>query len=378
MQSEEKKVEYIELIYDLIFVYFIGRNNELLHHVEGGFIHIGTYLNFLLGILIILQIWYLSTLYINRYGDHSARSFIGLFINMFLIYYMATGTRLDWSDYYVRYNLAWGLILLNLTVQYLFQYFKSRKMRPWEIPYLKRHMLYLLIQAAIVFASIPLYGVFQFPLSWVSLLAGFVFSLLTRNVDAILPVNFEHLSERVMLFVVFTFGEMIISISAYFEEAFTFRTFFFSFMIFLIVAGLFVSYGFLYDHIIDRQMNTTGTAYMLLHVFLLLALCNLTAAFVYMRDPDVADIPKNILLVASFLGYFFFLLMLGKFAKEGEHLHRETVLGMILLPVCFVIVMIFGYKNAFLSMIASALFVYACHLLLVYNHRKGKQDLHET
>lgn len=38
LQKEEKKVEYLELIYDLIFVYIIGRNNSLLHAAEGGFI----------------------------------------------------------------------------------------------------------------------------------------------------------------------------------------------------------------------------------------------------------------------------------------------------------------------------------------------------
>ncbi len=33
-QRDEKKVEYLELIYDLIFVYLIGRNNSLLHYIE--------------------------------------------------------------------------------------------------------------------------------------------------------------------------------------------------------------------------------------------------------------------------------------------------------------------------------------------------------
>ena len=37
-KSDEKKVEYIELIYDLIFVYVIGRNNLLLHDFAGGFV----------------------------------------------------------------------------------------------------------------------------------------------------------------------------------------------------------------------------------------------------------------------------------------------------------------------------------------------------
>ena len=36
-QSKEKKVEYLELVYDLIFVYIIGRNNSLLQQTENGF-----------------------------------------------------------------------------------------------------------------------------------------------------------------------------------------------------------------------------------------------------------------------------------------------------------------------------------------------------
>ena len=42
--KEEKKVEYIELIYDLIFVYLIGRNNSLLHAIQDGFIQPGAFL----------------------------------------------------------------------------------------------------------------------------------------------------------------------------------------------------------------------------------------------------------------------------------------------------------------------------------------------
>ena len=36
LQPKEKKVEYVELIYDLIFVYVVGRNNALLHIFENG------------------------------------------------------------------------------------------------------------------------------------------------------------------------------------------------------------------------------------------------------------------------------------------------------------------------------------------------------
>lgn len=370
LQTDDKKVEYIELIYDLVFVYFLGRNNELLQHVEGGFFSGGTYVSFLLGIIVILQIWYFSTLYINRYGDNSVWNTIGLFINMYLIYYMAEGTRPDWGDYYFRYNIAWALILINIAVQYLFRMKKAKAERPWEIPFIKRHVILLLIQAAIILISIPFYGLLNFPLSWVSIIAGFLFILFSRNVDAILPVNFEHLTERVMLFVVFTFGEMIISIGVYFAGAFNFSTFYYSFMALLIVAGLFLSYGFLYNHIIDRNMITTGSAYMLLHVLLLVALNNITAALNYMTNVEVASVPKNILLVASFLVYFLFLLLIGTFSREGERLTGKTMLLLCLITAAYLIVMLFFFNNGYISIAASVLFIFSLHLLLVRNHKK--------
>ena len=106
LKSDEKKVEYIELIYDLIFVYIIGRNNSLLEHISGGFIDPSAFLTYLLCTLITIQIWYLSILFINRYGDNGISEHIGLFINMFLLYYMADATRTHWETHFYRYNIA--------------------------------------------------------------------------------------------------------------------------------------------------------------------------------------------------------------------------------------------------------------------------------
>ena len=63
--KEEKKVEYIELIYDLIFVYLIGRNNSLLHSIQDGFIQPKAFLTYILSTLIVLHVWYFSMLFIN-------------------------------------------------------------------------------------------------------------------------------------------------------------------------------------------------------------------------------------------------------------------------------------------------------------------------
>ena len=117
--KSEKKVEYIELIYDLIFVYLVSQNGQLLHNIEDGFITTGAYLTYLASSVVILQIWYFSSLLINRYGSGTLREHLGLFVNMYLLYFMADGIRVDWGPTYLRYNLAWALILINLAVQYL-------------------------------------------------------------------------------------------------------------------------------------------------------------------------------------------------------------------------------------------------------------------
>ena len=64
----------MELIYDLIFVYVIGRNNLLLHHFADGFVSTPAFLAYALSTLAVIQIWNYTTYYINVYGRHSVRN----------------------------------------------------------------------------------------------------------------------------------------------------------------------------------------------------------------------------------------------------------------------------------------------------------------
>ena len=365
LHSGEKKVEYIELIYDLIFVYLVGRNNALLHTIDNGFFTASTYATYVVATLVILQVWYFSTLFINRYGTNGVADHVFLFINMYLLYYLADGTRLE-GGYYVRYNVAWGLILLNLAAQYFLKLRRSGGMMPWEDRHIKYHMRLLLLQSALVFASIPLYNRTHIAFSWVTLAVGFVAAALTARTDALMPVNFEHLTERVMLYIVFTFGEMVVAIAEYVEGGFGVNTVYFSLVAFLIVGGLFLSYGVLYNHVIDRERSATGTAYLYIHIILVLALNNITVALEFMREPEVADTAKNIFLVASFLAYYIFLFFIGFFAREGYRAGAGYFAKLAALSAAFALVMALCYRNSWLSIAASALYVYTMFGMIVW------------
>ena len=363
-KGAEKKVEYLELIYDLIFVYIIGRSNSMLHAVENGFVGAETFLTYILSTLVILQVWYYTTLFINRYGVNGLQEHLCIFVNMYLLYYMADGTRVYWQDYYVRYNVAWGLILVNLAVQYLLKMRRSSGLAPWETDHMRYNMRLLLIQAAVVFATIPIYLVTHIPLGTAAMVFGILAALLTGRTGRLMTVGFPHLTERVMLYVVFTFGEMIIAVAGYFTGGFTLNSVYFSLMGFLIVVGLFSTYEYFYDHVIDRELTTTGTGYMMIHIFLIVALNNVTTVLEFMREPAVAEIPKHVFLVASIIGYFLFLFLLEKYAKVRARCGKQFMVRLLLLSIMFAGLMVVTYRRPAISIAVSVAYIFGVYGLL--------------
>ena len=286
MPKEEKKVEYLELIYDLIFVYIIGRNNSLLHNVENGFVSGPAFLAYVLCSLAIIQIWNFSTFYINMYGRNKLRDHVALFLNMYLLYYIGEGTRVHWQSFQNQYHIAWALILLNIGTQYAIELRNHRGEAEAE-RVIRRMMAVLFGEALLVLLCVPVFNRIGLALAGIPILYGIGMTWRFADDARADLVDFTHLSERAMLYVVFTFGEMIIAIAGYFEGAFSPSSAYFSTLCFLIVVGLFLCYGTLYDRILDREMRTNGMHYMMIHLFLIFAMNNITTSLEFMRNEEV-------------------------------------------------------------------------------------------
>jgi low temperature requirement protein LtrA len=370
LEPKEKKVEYVELIYDLIFAYIIGRNNSLLHDFENGFVAFGAFMAYVLTTLAVIQIWNYSTYYINVYGRHGVREHVFLFINMFLLYFVGEGTRTDWQGYHTQYHIAWALILVNIGAQYLIELHYQRK-RGEAFSQSLRMAMILLIEAAIVLSDIVLFRMTG--TTWLSLAAilfgmGAVMLFGQRKSGSL--VDFPHLSERAMLYVVFTFGEMIIGISSYFEGDFSLRSTYFALMAFLIVVGLFLSYGIFYDHIIDREKQTNGLSYMLSHIFIIFAMNNITNGLEFMQEEEIRLVPKLLFLIGSFVLFFGFLFALGsRHAKAHCRSYPRLCGKAALIGAVFLLLMILLRTQMLLNIALSAVFVFALFSMI---YRYGK------
>lgn len=375
LKKEEKKVEYLELIYDLIFVYVIGRNNTLLHNVSNGFVEMNMFAAYLLCSLTVIQIWSFSTYYINMHGRNGLREHVFILINMFLLYFLGEGTRADWQQLLLQYVLAWALILINIGTQYILE-LRNRKNDPMIFRQTRRMLIVLFGEAAIVLCILPVYHATGVNLAPAAILYGIVGTMVHGKNAKVRLVDFTHLSERIMLYVVFTFGEMIIALSGYFEGELTVNSVYFALMSFLIVVGLFLSYGTVYDHLIDREMSTPGLIYMLLHIILIFALSLITASLEFMRNDEINLLPKMILLILSVLMFYLPLFFTLRYGKSRCRPTARFILLMTGIAVSFVLLMLLFREYMHINIALTVLYVFGVFFIL-YRFGKAKETPQE-
>ena len=208
LEKKEKKVEYLELIYDLIFVYIIGRNNSLLHPTESGFVEWNGFFAYILCTLAVIQIWNYTTYYINIYGRNGVREHVFIFSNMFLLFFVAEGTRTHWDAFHTQYHIAWALILANIGLQYVIE-LRNHQADVWNRDIIRRMAATLFAEAAIALSASFVAPAAVAPLSFAAIFAGMILTATSRSKSPGGVIDFMHLTERAMLYVVFTFGEMM-------------------------------------------------------------------------------------------------------------------------------------------------------------------------
>ncbi len=161
---------------------------------------------------------------------------------MYLMYFIGESTRQDWHGYQDQYHIAWGLILINIGVQYWIE-LRNHKADVWNRDMIKKMICTLFVEAAIVLVSAFMPPTWSVVASYVAILAGILMTVIGRTRSGGQAIDFNHVTERAMLYVVFTFGEMIIVLADYFnlEGGFNPRVIYFSLMAFIVVVGLFLS-----------------------------------------------------------------------------------------------------------------------------------------
>ncbi|OWA35865.1 hypothetical protein B9G55_08215 [Saccharibacillus sp. O16] len=205
-----KKVTWLELFYDLIYVAAISITAHVLAHSHHGAIPmdiIGKY------ILIFIPLWWAwtgFTVYVNRFGQDDTVQRIAYFIQMAFVIVMAASINVDFDAYYLAFMLGYVGIRLST----VFMYIRTWLEKEGEPRRIARYLaLNFLLGALISFSSVLIPGDGKFVVLYLGIFLDVLLPLLARKkVLSHLPVHHPHLLERYGLATIILLGELILVI----------------------------------------------------------------------------------------------------------------------------------------------------------------------
>ena len=358
----QKPVEIIELFYDLIFVFCISRLTELLEPMTESFTDFSLLPMYFLTFLALLQIWIFTMFLMNRYGCRHVMDYICIFVNMFFIYIMADGISSDWESSFTRFSIAWALILVNLAVQFAYRFKAHDYTDDTDKDIIRRYVEVLLGIAVLVLMCIPIFRATGHALIILPIAFGGMLSLGSNRLYSRRAIDFGHLTERVSLLVVITFGEMVVGIAQYFHSS---SDLYYAVCVFLIVAGLFLIYLFDFYNFLDRSKDTNGLLYIMMNLPLIFSLNNFTVALKCMPASPAGIVPKTVYLTISLAVYIASFYLLAFFHKPEFLGAAEKRKMFIVTPVLFATFCALLYVTHFDPKVSVALTVVLIYLILL-------------
>ncbi|MCC4328774.1 low temperature requirement protein A [Limosilactobacillus reuteri] len=321
-----KRVSMLELFYDLIFVYAISRITMMIHHPVNGSLPPRIYLEFIIVVIFVLQIWLYQTVYINRFGTSRIIDTVGLLISMFAAIYLANNINTEWQLTFQVFNLSVALTVVNLIFQYSFgSATHLKKNRDVQAFVITLSLEFFLVVTGLIIGY--QYGIY---LCIAGGLIGFLMPLVMYRMFRPEQVNFPHLVERLSLIIIITFGETLVNITHYFKGAIYSPL---AISIFLGVAALFGIYTLLVERFLNHHQHTRGFIAMYTHVVMIISLLSITAGIIYMTDEEVARLFLSCFVVANLIVFYLCLWLYSFYNRRHLRFNGRdlTVMALVLL-----------------------------------------------
>lgn len=359
---KERKVENIELFYDLIFVYAISKISGIIHHPHHGVIEPWTFFNFVLASLVVLQEWLYMTNYLNRFGTFNFREIITMCVNMTAAIYLSNSFLADWSQAYYPFTIS--MLIMALSVAFLYHCQATKKGFGEKEAVNARNILLIVSSLLIVSLFINFY-------------IGTILLIITNFSGVFLPLiykiefdnnvaKFGHLKERFELLTILFFGEMIVGIAKYFDiKHFTI----YPFIALIAIFSLFGTYTILINKMINHHLVTRGLVLMYSHFFLLISLGIIISAWNLVGQ----ELNKTFLALFYIFGYtgFYLMLFANSIYLDKEKRLNEKDFSKILGILTISFIAIFIFRQNFMIMEFSILFL-TCSILLIIARKYRK------
>jgi low temperature requirement protein LtrA len=203
-QSIERHADWLELLFDLIFVAAIS---QIATNLSGNY----SPLTFLESIPLFFAIWWGwcgHTFYLDRFGTDDILNRIVTMAQMVVVAYLAISVKNALTTTGSEFAISYAVLRFILVAEYI----RVGRLVPAARPLTRRYSIGFGIAAVIWLLSAFVPVPWRFILWGIALLVDFLIPFTAGDIHIIFPIHPTHLPERFGLFTIIVIGETIVSV----------------------------------------------------------------------------------------------------------------------------------------------------------------------
>ncbi|MBE6511947.1 MAG: low temperature requirement protein A [Methanobrevibacter olleyae] len=337
MAVKEKRVELIELFYDLIFVYAISRLTSLISEPINGGIDSNALFVYVITSFVILQAWLYFTNYVNRYGEWNWYEYLIACINMISVIYMANTISANWVFMYLPFNLSMLIMLLTVLSLYMVHVYREKTLNCAAGNSVTILSVVCLIY---ILALIAIYLNLSAVVIWIDVIAvlvgAFLPFFLKGNFDRSI-ISFPHLTERFELLTIITFGEAIVGMAHFFDIS---HFNLIPIMVFFIILTMFGSYVVQIHNLVNHHREERSLRLMFSHYFIVISINLVTVALELIHSGEINHWIVSGMMIISLIVFYVSIMANREYYYDNVKLSRKNILSMVLVTFIGILVIL--------------------------------------
>ncbi len=380
MHVKEKKVELIELFYDLIYVYAIKNLTLLIEEPEGGVLTWDLFFVYIVTSMAVIQAWLFMTNYVNRYCTWRWYEYALVVFNMSAAVLMSNTIAVSWLESSMASICSMMTMVGCIIALYAIQ-IRKREADPRAA---KQALGILGIVMAIYILALIInnmgYQEQSLMIVILNIILGMFVPLIRKARFNPEIVSFPHLVERLELLTIITFGEGIIGITEFFDiQNFTMLGPL-SFMILIFMFGTYVCQVHL---MCNHHQVTNPTRMVWGHYLIIIAINLVTVALLYFHNEEIDPYFTALMMIASLAFFQLALIPASKyFHPEFSRTKMDLAVTLAIIAVGAAIILMFPESTyAFMSgslIITGGNFMYFLNRYLSNRIRRPKGQTAEA
>ncbi len=367
MAVKEKKVELIELFYDLIFVYAISRLTSLISEPINGGIDPNALFVYIITSFVILQAWLYFTNYVNRYGEWKWYEYMIACINMIAVIYMANTISTNWVLMYLPFNISMLIMLLTVLSLYLFHVYREKTL---QCAAGNSVTILSVVCFIYILALIAIYLNLSSIVIWMDVVAvlvgAFLPFFLKGNFDKSI-ISFPHLAERFELLTIITFGEAIVGMTHFFDIS---QFNFIPIIIFFIIISMFGSYVVQIHNLMNHHREERSLRLMFSHYFIVISINLVTVALELIHSGEISHWIVSVMMIVSLIVFYLSIMVNSEYYFESVDLSRKNIFSMVSISFLGILVILMFINNLYGFLIGVLIITGGNLAILVSIHQK--------